>query len=348
MPVEISTSEESKMSSSRRSAFTLVELLVVIAIIGILVALLLPAVQAAREAGRRTQCTNNLKQIGNACQQHEQARGFFPTGGWGWGWLGDADRGADLSQGGGWIYNIMPYIEQQALHDMGIGQSATQKMAAHAARSGTPLVTISCPSRRPAVPYPFTSLQPANSNLVSTVAKSDYGGNNGDTICLPGSLGLWGSNCGNNDCGPPPSSVPDLDALRQIAAQMNNSQKPSGIIYPLSHIVAAHIKDGLSNTYLVAEKYLNPDAYSDGSDSGDNEDAYIGDNSDVSRGVFSPPLQDTPGVSTCYIFGSAHSGTFQAAFCDGSVHAISYGIDPEVHRRLGNRQDGLPLDASKY
>ena len=68
---------------NRYPGFTLVELLAVITIIGILIALLLPAVQAAREAARQTQCKNNLKQLALGCLQHEQVQGYLPTGGWG-------------------------------------------------------------------------------------------------------------------------------------------------------------------------------------------------------------------------------------------------------------------------
>ena len=138
-------------------AFTLVELLVVITIIGILIALLLPAVQAAREAARRLQCTNNLKQLSLGCLNHENATGRFPTGGWGFAWTGDADRGNDWRQPAGWIYNVLPYIEQQSLHDMGIGLSTGPKYATHLVRYSVPLGTLHCPSRRPAIAYPYTT-----------------------------------------------------------------------------------------------------------------------------------------------------------------------------------------------
>src|SRR5262245_28766217 len=115
---------------TRESGFTLVELLVVIAIIGVLVALLLPAVQAAREAARRTQCTNNVKQIGLAFHNHADINGHLPTGGWGWGWVGDADLGTGKNQTGSWPFNILPYIEQKTIYDMSGGSPGQPKQDA--------------------------------------------------------------------------------------------------------------------------------------------------------------------------------------------------------------------------
>src|SRR4029079_15206288 len=110
---------------SSSPGFTLVELLVVIAIIGILVALLLPAVQAAREAARRSQCQNHLKQIGLGFLNHEATDKFYPSGGWGFNYVGDPDRGAGKGQPGGWVFSVLPYIEEQAVYDIGKGIPST-------------------------------------------------------------------------------------------------------------------------------------------------------------------------------------------------------------------------------
>ena len=101
-----------------RGGFTLVELLVVIAIIGILIALLLPAVQAAREAARSLECRNHLRQLAMAALNHEQTHGHYPTGGWGYYWIGDPDRGFAEDQPGGWPFNLLPFLEQKDLYQL--------------------------------------------------------------------------------------------------------------------------------------------------------------------------------------------------------------------------------------
>ena len=98
-------------------AMTLIEVLVVISIVGILLSLLFPAVQAARESARQTQCKNNLKQLGLAISSHASATLRYPSNGWGYSFLGDPDRGTDRDQPGGWIYNLLPYMELNTLYN---------------------------------------------------------------------------------------------------------------------------------------------------------------------------------------------------------------------------------------
>jgi hypothetical protein len=121
------------------------------------------------------------------------------------------------------------------------------------------------------------------------------------------------------------------------------------------------VTDGASNTYMVGEKYLNPDFYVTGQAYGDNQGWDAGCTADNDRivgmldratgsSILPPPAacqprQDTPGCSIDINFGSAHSNGFCMAFCDGVVTFISYSIDLETHRRLGVRDDNLLIDA---
>jgi len=114
----------------------------------------------------------------------------------------------------------------------------------------------------------------------------------------------------------------------------------------------ASITDGASNTYLAGEKYLTSDHYYDGIDGGDDQGWDQGWDWDTLRwsgnNVTYQPRQDQSGYTNWYTFGSAHANGFQMAFCDGSVDMISYSIDPETHRRLGNRKDGQTIDGKAF
>jgi prepilin-type N-terminal cleavage/methylation domain-containing protein len=129
-----------------RPGFTIVELLVVIAIVGLLVGLSGIAVQAARDQARRMQCQNNLRQLGIAIHEHVEANGHFPTGGWGWRWAGDPDRGTDERQPGSWIYNILPFLEQTPLWKLGQSDNDANKRLAGKQRSETSLPMLVCAS----------------------------------------------------------------------------------------------------------------------------------------------------------------------------------------------------------
>ena len=328
--------------------FTLVELLVVITIIGILIALLLPAVQAAREAARQVQCSNNLKQISLACLQHEEMHQYFPSGGWGWMWAGDADRGPGKRQPGGWIYSILPYLEQQSIYNMpadGDPDTVTAAQRAGAAMiQQQPLTLMNCPTRRRPAQYPYPQSPiywPHNSNHTPTRASNDYAANSGDA-----GYHSW--------VGPDSLQQGDDPAYWRTGGVAVYSQA-TGAIYLHSEIRMGQISDGTSNTYLVGEKYLTPDHYVTGGDPCDDATIYDGFSCDVQRGtnpLTGPvPMQDQPGFSggtSAGYFGSAHANGCGMAFCDGSVQRISYSIDPETHRCLGNRHDGMTIDGKKF
>ncbi len=314
-----------------KAGFTLVELLVVIAIIGILIGLLLPAVQSAREAARQLQCQNNLKQLALACLNHQAHAGHLPTGGWGPKWTGDADRGMGDMQPGGWAYNILPFIEQQALYMLpsdGDADTITSAQTAGAKQMmETPLTFLYCPTRRAATAY------------ASPSRGSGWVYLNSD----------WPSVCGRNDyvangCGVGSGSAPANWTEANDGSFTNWAGSCSGVIYQRSTTRPAAIRDGMTNTYLLFEKYLDPDHYTDGRDGEDNEAAYIGGNTDVIRSA-SQPYRDRAGWSYHGV-GSAHVAGFNAAFCDGSIRHLNYSIDLTTHKRLGSRADGQPVGVS--
>ena len=124
----------------------------------------------------------------------------------------------------------------------------------------------------------------------------------------------------------------------------------TGIAYERSEVSMAKVRDGASNTFLIGEKYVNPDLYLTGADPSDNENMYVGYDNDMYRTTYpgyNGPRQDTPGVTSSWMFGSSHPGNLNFVFCDGHVQPVSYSIDREVFRCLGNRRDGLAIDYSK-
>ena len=135
-----------KIKKKSFAGFTLIELLTVMAIIGVLTALILPAVQAARESSRRTACKSHLAQLAKGMIQHESQHGYFPTGGWSENWLGTPDRSTDSGQPGGWTFTVLPFIEEVVLQDS-VAAAGTAQIA-YSNLCVTPVSPFSCPSRR--------------------------------------------------------------------------------------------------------------------------------------------------------------------------------------------------------
>jgi prepilin-type N-terminal cleavage/methylation domain-containing protein len=365
-----------KQHSAAR-AFTLVELLVVIAIIGVLVALLLPAVQSAREAARRITCVNHLKQMGLGALNHESTHGFLPCSGWAPWTTGDPERGAGRDQPGGWIYQLLPFVEQQSVYDLPSDGDAENyrtptQLAGAAQLLQTPLAMFNCPSRRVAKNYPWdrrvpSAFRPVNANRVEAMAHSDYAANAGDAFPEfldkngPGGLYFFfaSAECGGKYKA---DNFALVFPLRPQGGKYNDIQNgfcwPSektqtGVCFLGAEIRFAEITDGSSNTMLFGEKYMEPDKYESGTDPGDNQCMYNGWDWDVNRWgggsrndpsdnveLFSIPSADQMGRENFGSWGSAHPGVYQAVLCDGSVRSISFDADPAVIANVCNRFDG--------
>jgi type II secretory pathway pseudopilin PulG len=276
-----------------------VELLVVIAIIGILIALLLPAVQAAREAARRTQCRNNLKQIGLATLNHLDVQKSFPSCGWGFNWTGDPNRGFGPSQCGGWMFNLLPFIEAKQIHDMamGMGQGTSStggdsspkgKMLAQ--MNGTVVPSYICPSRRG--PTDVLIKNPTETEFNADdgsrnqygQARADYAGNAGTA---------WWNTTGTsppNACKLQPGTEPVDNVGYNPANWFKNncsswSSDINGVTFAASKISLRNVSDGTTKTFFAGEKALQPKYYTGGGPS-DSGALYEGQDSDVVRWAF--------------------------------------------------------------
>jgi prepilin-type N-terminal cleavage/methylation domain-containing protein/prepilin-type processing-associated H-X9-DG protein len=356
----------SSLTKSNRRGFTLVELLVVIAIIGILVALLLPAVQAAREAARRTQCINQLKQIGLALQNHEGTFRVFPTGG-GTIWpkiennsVNGTPNGPD-KQNFGWGFQLLQFLEEGAVH----GLTKTDQIESVA------IGIYNCPSRRPATQY---SAGGASDPLFSGVnawltdyASAQPGNDSYDKDQAHWAAEFWGA---------PPPTCDDYSCVGKVRPRMkfsgvivrtnwviNENINPPGApqVSPYPYTVPGlpaptamrKISDGTSKTMVIAEKRLRPKNYSTG-DWHDDRGWSDGWDPDTVRSTmfpvspdidFDPKLIDEP-RRYGYCFGSAHPGGVNAVFADGSVHTIAFGVDQVIFNSLGHRSDGEVVDFS--
>jgi prepilin-type N-terminal cleavage/methylation domain-containing protein len=347
----------------RRSAFTLVELLVVIAIIGILVALLLPAIQAAREAARRTQCMSNMRQLGIAAHLHVDSHKIFPSGGWGDWWVGCPDQGTGKTQPGSWAYSLLPFIEETAAAGLGQGYRCTDpnSRAAIGRMVATPVPVFYCPTRRAPQAYPHSPRSLRNYDPPPLSGKSDY------AACMGGDFANLGMGRQADDA--PATLEEATDSFRWkfsgdafIAAQRTRwpgFDGMTGVIFQRSEIKIRQITDGTTFTYLLGEKNIEADKYDNGLAGNDDQSMYNGYDKDNIRAAFAwypgfenqgrpicPALPDKAGVEYEFNFGSAHPTGWVALFCDSSVRFLSFDLTPQVHQDFGGRKDGRVIDLS--
>lgn len=332
------------MKRQRTKGFTLIELLVVIAIIGVLVALLLPAVQQAREAARRTQCKNNLKQLGLACHNYHDAYGCFPMG-----------TGYSLW---GWKVYILPYIDQGPQYNQinftdGIATGAagsaycrgvaaecytSQHQAAALNTAGkqvwhnTPFAVLTCPSD-PLAGTKYGKYGAGNAenvmasyngvcgNVNSTVRWSFNGGYG------PGSRWRITTPVGHGTAG-----------IHQIGT-INPGADYNGVFSYGTKVPIGAISDGTSGTLMIGERAIDPKYMSWGwTLTGCEGDSLLGTGAPIWNG----PITEAAGytVSNSPRFSSHHTGAVQFVLADGSVRSISGNINFLTFQALGTRAGG--------
>jgi prepilin-type processing-associated H-X9-DG protein len=309
--------------SKRPFEFTLRDLVVVIFVIGLLIALLLPAIQSSHGGSHaRNQCANNLKQLALAALNHEATKRFLPSGGWGHNWIGDPDAGFGRNQPGGWAYSCLFYLESDAQIRRSADLSMEEKVALGATVVGAgPNASDNqaavqpmfyCPSRRQIGLYPFAAAiaKPGAGGTnygptypPYTAAKSDYAANGG-TIAFNGKYNH--GNQGNDiQAGELAESIaaaalllPSPDATWYMAPYARPSEGAkaeedrsapkntgfNGVAWYRSEVSLRMITDGTSKVYLFGEKYMDRYTYTSGYDgNGDEENLYVGMDDDNIR-----------------------------------------------------------------
>lgn len=331
----------------RTRGFTLVELLVVIAIIGLLVGLLLPAVQAARESSRRMACQNNLKQISLATVMFHDTHDAYPPArivlrpG-----FGDPPEMWCGGKHTSWFVRILPFLEQTNAYEEWDVRVPFNEQKVDARKHV--VSTYICPSRRSAAeafmpdsvepPVTLTCGCDFPSRFIAAGATGDYGGNHGDLS--PGSSGAFTDfYWGGNGTGVINSSRGFCD---MVGWTYNGSNYPPVKANWIDRVDHAAITDGTSNTFLVGEMHIKPGQLNSVPF---NSPIYDGSRFySMSRvGGHGVPLATSPnddvfGLSL-YAFGSWHSGICQFAMVDGSVQSVSVGIDSETLSRVCNKAD---------
>ncbi|MCA9154793.1 MAG: DUF1559 domain-containing protein [Planctomycetales bacterium] len=289
--------------ANRRPAFTLVELLVVIAIIGVLVAMLLPAVQSAREAARRTQCKNNMKQIILAIHNYHDTLRIFPPG-----YISN-NPGTNSSwcrsggvQGAPWTVLILPYAEQNNLYDQFDFnvpfQATSNQMAPPNSSIIVPLDMYTCPS----------DVRFSSNKLLNSYFGVQGGG------ATP--------TCGNSSC----------------SAANERASYVTGMLFGGSTLGFRDALDGTSNIFMVGESRYGNAAW--GASAKQDSCSYPRNLAGCQDPINLYPNQ---GVHDTRGFSSYHPGGCNFAMVDGSVHFVSETIDLATYRQLGRRDDGLPV-----